>query len=370
MAFTDVQRRNLRSKLSGKYVKTRHVNGSTLSYVEGWHAIAEANRIFGYDAWDRMTVSTQCVWSRTIQGRYCCVYTAKVRITVRAGKERVVREGNGTGEGIGATAGAAHDVALKAAETDATKRALATFGNPFGLALYDKEKAGVRRSCKTSVSPNGGQVHDVWVFRTADGNLKEFGDKPKAFVTELRNVLASAGSLKELEAVWTVNCGELDRLRKEAPELKDKSNQHYADVLVDFCEARVQELQAPNPTPNPSKAYKVPVSGGFNGTGTIDKAALKLSEPKRFRNKEHLQFVASQPCLICDRRPAQAHHVQFAQPKAMASKVSDEFAVPLCTTHHQQLHHIGNEREWWRKHTIDPLRQAARLWAVTADKIR
>jgi len=370
MAFTDVQRRNLRSKLSGKYVKTRHANGSTLSYVEGWHVIAEANRIFGYDAWDRMTVSTQCVWSRTIQGRYCCVYTAKVRITVRAGKERVVREGNGTGEGIGATAGAAHDVALKAAETDATKRALATFGNPFGLALYDKEQAGVRRSCKKTIEPNGSQVDDAWVLRTADGDLKTFDGQPKAFLTELRKALADAVSLKQLEAVWTDNCGELDRLRAEAPELKDKSDQHYADVLVDFCEARAQELQAPNPTPDRLKGYKVPVSGGFNGTGTIDKTVLKISEPKRFRSKEHLKFVASQPCLICERRPAQAHHVQFAQPRAMASKVSDEFAVPLCVTHHQQLHQTGDEVEWWRIHTIDPLRQAARLWTVTADKIR
>ena len=36
--------------------------------------------------------------------------------------------------------GQAHESALKEAETDAMKRALMTFGNPFGLALYDKQQ--------------------------------------------------------------------------------------------------------------------------------------------------------------------------------------------------------------------------------------
>ena len=60
------------------------------------------------------------------------VYTAKVRITVHADGSSVVREGHGTGEGRGNSPGEAHDTALKAAETDATKRALTTFGRPFG----------------------------------------------------------------------------------------------------------------------------------------------------------------------------------------------------------------------------------------------
>ena len=73
-------------------------------------------------------------------------YTAKVRVSVRAGEITIVREGSGTGEGRASTPGQAHELALKGAETDATKRALATFGNPFGLALYDREQAGVRKT--------------------------------------------------------------------------------------------------------------------------------------------------------------------------------------------------------------------------------
>ena len=73
-------------------------------------------------------------------------YTAKVRVSVRAGDITIVREGSGTGEGKAPTPGQAHELALKGAETDATKRALATFGNPFGLALYDREQLGVRKA--------------------------------------------------------------------------------------------------------------------------------------------------------------------------------------------------------------------------------
>ena len=83
MAFTDTQVRLLKAKLDERYIRTRNSNGNTLSYVEGWHAIAEANRIFGYEAWDRRTVSASCVWTEAKDGTYRAVYTAKVRITVR-----------------------------------------------------------------------------------------------------------------------------------------------------------------------------------------------------------------------------------------------------------------------------------------------
>ncbi|MGB8710384.1 MAG: RAD52 family DNA repair protein, partial [Methyloceanibacter sp.] len=139
MALNDTQVRQLRAKLEAKHVKTRKANGTDLHYVEGWHVIAEANRIFGYDAWDRRTLASHCVWSGPSGAYHGAAYTAKVRVSVRAGDITIVREGSGTGEGRSPTPGQAHELALKGAETDATKRALATFGNPFGLALYDRE---------------------------------------------------------------------------------------------------------------------------------------------------------------------------------------------------------------------------------------
>ena len=96
MAFTDTQTRALKAKLSAKYVKTRQGGGLTLHYIEGWHAIAEANRVFGFDAWDRQTVATRCVWEGTLRNLRACSYTATVRIQVRAGGMTIVREGSGS----------------------------------------------------------------------------------------------------------------------------------------------------------------------------------------------------------------------------------------------------------------------------------
>jgi recombination DNA repair RAD52 pathway protein len=91
MALSDTQVRQLRAKLESKHVKTRKANGADLHYVEGWHVIAEANRIFGYDAWDRRTLASHCVWSGPSDAYYGAAYTAKVRVSVRAGDITPVR---------------------------------------------------------------------------------------------------------------------------------------------------------------------------------------------------------------------------------------------------------------------------------------
>ena len=100
----------------------------------------------------------------------------------------------------------------------------------------------------------------------------------------------------------------------------------------------------------------------------IDKRQLALAEPKRLRDKAHLKFVASQPCLICGRQPSDPHHLRFAQPRAIGLKVSDEFTVPLCRGHHRQLHQAGNRETWWAAHNIGVLTIASDLWAQTRPK--
>jgi ERF superfamily protein len=97
----------------------------------------------------------------------------------------------------------------------------------------------------------------------------------------------------------------------------------------------------------------------------IDKSALAVSEPRRYRNKAHLRFVATKPCLICGRRPSDPHHLRFTQPRALGRKVSDEYAVPLCRTHHRANHHAGDERAWWRQLGMDPVKIARDLWRET-----
>ena len=97
----------------------------------------------------------------------------------------------------------------------------------------------------------------------------------------------------------------------------------------------------------------------------IDKSLLALPEAKRLRDRQHLRFVAKQPCLVCGREPSDPHHLRFAQPRGLGQKVSDEFTVPLCRAHHKELHRAGKEAAWWTQRGIEPLATARELWLGT-----
>jgi hypothetical protein len=97
----------------------------------------------------------------------------------------------------------------------------------------------------------------------------------------------------------------------------------------------------------------------------IDKSVLTLAEPRRYRNKEHLRFVAQQACLVCGRKPSDPHHLRFMQPRALGRKVSDEFVAPLCRIHHREAHRSRDERAWWKQAGIDPIKVARKLWRST-----
>src|SRR5262249_7546147 len=71
----------------------------------------------------------------------------------------------------------------------------------------------------------------------------------------------------------------------------------------------------------------------------------------------------------CGRTPSHAHHVRFAQPRALGAKVSDEFTVPLCFLHHRSLHDNGAEEHWWQAHATDPLTEARRLWQLSRNGV-
>jgi DNA recombination protein Rad52 len=148
--FSPEQLAALSAPLDRANVRQREQGRSRVSYLEGWQVIAEANRIFGFDGWQRQTIAVRCVaQAERMIGRdqkpgWGVTYTARVRVTVTAGSlTPLFREGSGAGHGIDVDLGQAHESALKEAETDAMKRALMTFGNPFGLALYDKAQRQV-----------------------------------------------------------------------------------------------------------------------------------------------------------------------------------------------------------------------------------
>ena len=100
-------------------------------------------------------------------------------------------------------------------------------------------------------------------------------------------------------------------------------------------------------------------------TPQINKSVLEFPEPRRIRDRDHIRHVIKQPCLICGRRPSDPHHLRFVQSRALGRKVSDEFTVPVCRTHHREIHRCGDEASWWRNSGIEPLVAARTLWLAT-----
>jgi hypothetical protein len=97
----------------------------------------------------------------------------------------------------------------------------------------------------------------------------------------------------------------------------------------------------------------------------VDKSVLAFPETRRLRDKVHIKWVSRRPCLICGRQPSDPHHLRFAQPRTLGRKVSDEFLVPLCRTHHREVHRASDEVDWWKQAGIDALASAEKLWRDT-----
>jgi hypothetical protein len=319
MGFSSKQLLALRGDVDAAHTRLRKLkDGRELPYIEGWYAISEANRIFGFDAWSRETVEVKCLQAREVRGLHQVLYLAKVRLTVRAGEHEAVREGYGTGGGTSEALGEAHEKALKTAETDATKRALATFGRPFGLALHVP-------ATETGVAPQHPPIPEAHRRRTRQ---RKGPDGRYRLVRDAR----------------------LSLLPSQA-------------FSVPGVPANPAE-----PAPESIAGIEQPMSGASQpepqGEAVPERTnqVVPITRPIRRRSKHHLRHVMGQPCLICARTPSDAHHLRFAQPRAMGRKVSDEYTVPLCRTHHRQLHHSGDEVGWWVAVEIDPLPIALDLW--------
>ncbi|MDF0578901.1 ERF family protein [Bradyrhizobium yuanmingense] len=128
-------------------------------------------------------------------------------------------------------------------------------------------------------------------------------------------------------------------------------------------------LPGQQPTSSERSAFREGLATAFSnidaaGDSTPEEQAgfAFPKEPPRRRSKDHLAFIRSQGCLVCQKTPTDAHHLKFAQPRTLGRKVSDEFTVPLCRSHHQSLHRHGNERAWWTNLQIAPLAVAKELW--------
>ena len=163
---------------------------------------------------------------------------------------------------------------------------------------------------------------------------------------------------------------------REALTAKNSLKATDAKLVENAFERRLEELASTETTaPSNGDSFGTHVAESQNTVAAqssevgeakgIDKSVLAVGTPRRYRNKEHLRYVAQQPCLLCARKPSDPHHLRFVQPRALGRKASDEFAVPLCRVHHRAVHRAGDERAWWKQTSIDPLKIARKLWKHT-----
>jgi ERF superfamily protein len=179
-------------------------------------------------------------------------------------------------------------------------------------------------------------------------------------LTELGNTTSA-----DLAAAWA----------REALAAKNRLMAADAKLVEDAFEQRLSELPSRDAAASSNDDSSPQIPGAqviatteitdAGQTKGIDKSMLTVAAPRRYRNREHLRYVAQQACLICGRKPSDPHHLSFTQPRALGRKVSDEFAVPLCRGHHRAVHRSRDERTWWRQAAIDPIKVARRLWKQT-----
>ncbi len=256
-----------------------------------------------------------------------------------------------------------------------------------------------------------------WILLSAEGEVISLHEDPSDYCKALRQVIEAGSSPERLKALWGRNSVTIEMLRANLRDLRTEAGEHYADILLSLYQRQLKELheeqeadradaeavqkaaaasraderddqtkaetlegsavanapdsrvdQGNGNRDRPEAAPQANGAASSNGlpharaVGPIDKSALPISAPRRIRDKDHLRFVASQPCLVCGRSPGHAHHIRFAQPRAMGRKVSDEWTVPLCATHHRALHTVGDEEKWWRERQVDPIIHAEQLW--------
>jgi recombination DNA repair RAD52 pathway protein len=255
--FSEEQVNALKAPLDSGHVRTRAQAGRQLSYIEGWRAIDEANRIFGFDAWDRATVELRQLGDpREVDGKWRVAYLAKVRITVRArhsvtkqeGKQtyvepvtdEVVRDGCGYGSGIDRDLGSAHESAIKEAETDAMKRALMTFGNPFGLALYDKEQRNVVDGNGHDHTPQPSKPFTTEDRRALEAHKAMQNTK---LYLELEKALNDAETETDLKAIVLNRGADFEKLTDGQRDSLRKAYSFKMKALQVFHPDEVKELE-------------------------------------------------------------------------------------------------------------------------------
>jgi hypothetical protein len=192
--------------------------------------------------------------------------------------------------------------------------------------------------------------------RTRSERSRPTTSSPDASDTLRQELLAELEQLEDPET--------LANWAQRALPLKNQLSTPDAQVVDDAFAAKLSRFGELEP------AAATPDKANGDGKRPLQhdpklRTVTVIGKPVRERNRQHLKLVVSLPCLVCGRTPSDAHHIKFAEQRAMGRKVSDRFTVPVCRLHHRELHRQGNERAWWQSQGIDPLDIAATLWAKT-----
>jgi hypothetical protein len=242
--------------------------------------------------------------------------------------------------------------------------------------LCDGARSPTPSPAERSLNPSDGQPR-VPPRKPGNGQRRHgvHGERPSTLEPEqstaLREKLLTAlGNITSADsaAIWA----------QEALGAKNRVAATDAKLVEDAFEHRLSEL-APSATAEAGPAAAPTTHAGFVGADEtlakgssdldqpdgIDKSVLVIATPRRYRNRDHLRYVGQQACLVCGRKQSDPHHLRYLQPRALGRKVSDEFAVPLCRSHHRAVHRAGDEQAWWQAAGIDPVKAARQLWRQT-----
>jgi ERF superfamily len=261
---------------------------------------------------------------------------------------------------------------MGAALTYARRYALFTL---VGIAGEDDLDAPDLGACGPAASLVPGAGGSAPSSLTGNGQLRPIS-KSKAGIldagqsAELRDkLLAEVASLtsSDVAASWAARAlGSKNSLAAaDAKVLEEAFEQKLSGLSQSALHQASSGTSAAAPELTMRSEPKALSAGADDEPRGIDKSVLALAVPRRYRNRDHLRYVAQQACLICGRKPSDPHHLRHAQPRALGRKASDEFAVPLCRSHHRAVHRSSNERAWWQATGIDPVKVARKLWKQT-----
>jgi ERF superfamily len=226
--------------------------------------------------------------------------------------------------------------------------------------------------CDGSPSPRSSVLNRSWddqsgISRRTPGNGRDRGN-----INRQRSAILEPDQSAELRGklmleIAGIPPADLSAWAREALAAKNSLTASDAKLVEDAFERRLSELPSSDSETQAIEPQETVSTESTDARQTkgIDKSILAVAAPRRYRNREHLRSVTKQPCLICGRKPSDAHHLRYLQPRALGRKASDEFAVPLCRVHHRAVHRARDERAWWQAAGIDPIKIARKLWKNT-----